>query len=312
MKGRLFIVCLLGMLAAGCGTKGPLTMYPFEAPDPVADLKAVHRENVLTVSWVHSRNEKDFISGFVVERAEDSQAFVRVASLPPDVFQYEDRAFEPGKNYSYRVAAVSKRGRPSGELALLRVSPKAIPQPPEKLEAVATAAGVEIRWTPAAPDVVYNVYKSTSPGQCGNAPVAGQLLKEPRFGDGVDRTAIVYYCVRSLYGTEPGDEGFPSAELTVMPSIYVPAVVEGLRGVASRKGVQLIWRESPEQWVQDYRIYRKNKGDTDFRMVGEAIVPAWLDTETFPSAVLYAVEAVGPVSPGRRSPAILVTPFQEP
>lgn len=313
LRSTLIPVCLSGALAAaGCGMKGPLTMYPYEAPEQVSDLRALHRENVVSLSWSHPGNEKNFIKGFVVERADDGRTFMRIATLTPDVRSLEDRAIAAGNSYSYRVAAVSKRDRMSDEYALIRVAPKTLPQPPGALEAVATREGVEVRWTPVAREVLYNVYKSASPGKCGTALLNAQPVKEARFADSIDRIAVVYYCVRSLYGGDILDEGFPSSELAVMPSLYVPKAVEGLRGVASRQGVQLIWRESPEQWVQEYRIYRKGYRDADYRPVGTSLVPAYLDSHKASSPVSYMIEALGPVSGSPRSAAILVSPFQEP
>lgn len=286
-------------------------MRPFEAPEPVGDLTAAHRENVLTLTWSHPGSEKNFIKGFVIERAENGHGFVQIASLSPDERRYEDRMFVAGRSYSYRLAAVSKRDRLSDEYALIRVVPQTPPLPPTGLRAVATLRGVEIRWEPV-PGLFYNVYKSNSVGQCGSAMLNGRPLQEAIFQDGVDRTSVVYYCVRSLYGGDIGGEGVPSSELSVMPSLYVPAMVEGVRGVASRKGVQLIWRESAEQWVQEYRVWRKGARDADYRLVGTSLVPAWLDTEALSAPASYVVEAVGPVATSTRSAVILVKPFQEP
>lgn len=302
---------LLALLTA-CGSKGPLTMYAYEAPEAVSDYTALHRENLLTITWQHPKSEKDFIKGFVIERAEDGNGFVELASLPKEARSYEDRSFRAGKTYAYRVAAISLRDRRSDVSDTLRVAPRQLPQPPTGLKVAVTNSGIAVSWTPVAGDVRYNLYKSTSAGQCGNAVVNAQPLREPRYEDRVDPVSVTYYCVRSLYDTALRDEGFVSDEVPVLPSIYIPGRVQGLRGVASRQGIQLIWRENPEQWVAAYTVYRKGPGDADFRRVGESVVPAWLDAAPLRGAAWYAVEARGPVSHGQRSAAVQVLPFQEP
>lgn len=299
-------------LLAACGSKGPLTMYAYEAPEPTTDYTALHRENLITIMWQHPKSDKDFIKGFVIERAEDGNGFMELASLPKEARSYEDRSFRPGKTYTYRVAAISLRDRRSDVSDTVRVAPRQLPQPPTGLKVAATNSGVALSWIPVSGDVRYNLYKSTSAGQCGNALVNAQPLREPRYEDGVDPVSVTYYCVRSLYDTALRDEGFVSDEVSVLPSIYIPGSVQGLRGVASRQGIQLIWRENPEQWVTTYIVYRKGPGDADFRRVGESVVPAWLDAAPTKGAAWYAVEAQGPVAHGRRSAAVQVLPFQEP
>ena len=287
-------------------------MSAYEKPDTVSNLRAVHRENAVTISWSYPGGEKYFISGFVVERTESGQQWRRLAVLPTDAASYVDTSFVPGAVYQYRVLAVSRKDRLSDVPSPIRVAPRDLPAAPSGLDAKATVEGMELRWNAVGSGVKYNVYKATVSGACGSALATGAPLDAPFFRDAANPASTVYYCVRSLYATEILDEGFPSSEYAVAPGMYIPGRVAELRGIAAEQGVQLIWGERPEHWVKTYRVYRKLKNENEFRMIGETLIPAYLDDAPDNAAALYAVEAVGPEQTGRRSEPVLVVPYQAP
>lgn len=300
------------LVLAACGAKGPLSMSAYEKPDAVSNLRAVHREKAVTISWSYPGGEKYFISGFVVERAGPEQQWRRLAVLPTDAASHVDTSFVPGTVYQYRVLAVSRKDRLSDVPSAIRVAPRDLPAAPSGLDAKATVEGVELRWNTVGPDVKYNVYKAAVSGTCGNALATATPLDTPFFRDAANPASTVYYCVRSLYATEILDEGFPSSDHAVAPGLYIPGRVTELRGIAAEQGVQLIWGERPEHWVKTYRVYRKLKNENEFHMIGETMIPAYLDDAPDNAAVLYAVEAVGPEQTGRRSEPVLVVPYQAP
>ncbi len=299
-------------LLAACGAKGQLSMVAYEKPDEVSNLRAVHRENAVILSWSYPGGEKYFIAGFVVERADSGQQYRRLALLAADTTNYVDTSFVPGAVYRYRIFAVSRKDRLSEAVVPVRVEPKPIPAPPAGLQAKTTDEGVELRWQTAGPGVRYNVYKSTVRGTCGESLASASPLDTPVFRDTVNLASTVYYCVRSLYATELLDEGFPSAEHAVAHEMYVPGRVSELRGIAAKQGVQLIWNERPEHWVKSYRVYRKLQNENELRMIGETVIPAFLDDSPDKAGAFYAVEAVGPLHTGLRSSPLLISPYQEP
>ncbi len=311
-SGLMLFVAAGFFLLAACGAKGQLSMAAYEKPDDVSNLRAVHRENAITLSWSYPGGEKYFITGFIVERADSGQQYRRLAVLAADTTNYADTSFVPGAVSQYRVFAVSRKDRLSEATVPVRVEPKPLPPPPTGLKARTTDEGVEIRWQTTGPGVRYNVYKSTVRGTCGEVPASASPLDVPVFRDSVNQTSTVYYCVRSLYATDLLDEGFPSAEYAVAPGMYVPGRVADLRGIATKQGVQLIWSERSEHWVKAYRVYRKLQNEKEFRMIGETVIPAFLEDSPDKAGALYAVEAVGPLHIGLRSSPLLISPYQEP
>lgn len=310
--GGLLLPAAILLFVTACGAKGSLSMSSYEKPDAVDNLRAIHRAGALTLFWSYPGGEKYFIKGFVVERADAGQPFRRLAVLPADTMNYADASFAPGAVYQYRVLAVSRKDRLSDVAAPIRVEPRPLPARPPDLEAKASDEGVELRWKSVGSGIRYNIYKTTMRGTCGEVLAAAKPADSPVFRDGANPTATVYYCVRALYATDVLDEGFPSEEYAVAPSLYIPGRVVELRGIAAEQGVQLIWGERPERWVKTYRVYRKLNNQKEFLAIGETAIPAFLDRNPDGAPAAYAVEAVGPVQAGQRSASVLVHPYREP
>ncbi|HMK43525.1 MAG TPA: fibronectin type III domain-containing protein [Dissulfurispiraceae bacterium] len=313
---RTFLVCLAvaGVLSlCACGSKGQLTMRAYEKPEPVASLTAVHREDVVTLAWSYPAAERSFISGFIIERAEPGKPFSRVVLLPSEASSYIEKNYSAGSVYEYRVLAVSRKDRISDVIPPLRVAPRVLPAPPATVKAEVVNEGVELSWgAVGGDDTRYNVYRSAVRGACAvSAAVNSTPLPETKLREVVSPLGTVYYCVRSLYATPLLDEGFASAEVAVEPYQYVPGRVEDLRGIATPRGVQLVWRERPEQWVKQYRVYRKDVRSTALSLIGESAVPAFLDMTPSGEAASYTVEAVGPVVVGQRSAELHVAPLEK-
>ncbi|HSW64902.1 MAG TPA: fibronectin type III domain-containing protein [Dissulfurispiraceae bacterium] len=310
--GGVLLSAAILFFVTACGAKGSLSMSSYEKPDAVDNLRAVHREKSLTLFWSYAGGEKYFISGFVVERADAGQPFRRLAVVSADATNYVDESFIPGAVYHYRVLALSRKDRLSDVATPIRVEPKPLPAAPTGLEAKATAEGVELRWKSVGAGMRYNVYKSTVRGTCGEVLAAAQPTDTPVFRESANPTSTVYYCVRALYSTDVLDEGFPSEEYAVAPSLYIPGRVVELRGIATEQGVQLIWGERSEYWVKTYRVYRKLNNQKEFLVIGETTIPAFLDRVPDSASAAYAVEAVGPVQAGQRSASVVVHPYREP
>jgi fibronectin type 3 domain-containing protein len=104
----------------------------------------------------------------------------------------------------------------------------------------------------------------------------------------------VYYTIRALHNTPLLDEGYPSAEIEVTPSLFVPSAPTELRGLRAQGKIILMWRESPETWVKGYRIYRKKEKEKEFTLLDEVKVPTFSDTGRAGKKVRYMVRALGP------------------
>ncbi|HEX8949387.1 MAG TPA: fibronectin type III domain-containing protein [Dissulfurispiraceae bacterium] len=315
-RERLLYLLLLMVvpLFFSCGKKGDPTLYTFEKPSPVKDIKALHREDKITLSWPYPADEREIIKGFYVEKAEVDErgAFKNLAFLKSDASRFVDTEFKAGRTYFYKMRVYSLRDVISDESPVLRVTPAELPPPPSGLSYKVTGNAVEISWerVPGS-KVSYNIYRSYEKGVYPPSPLNGTPLQEPFFEDKVNLERVSYYTVRSLLDTPIMDEGYPSAELAVDPASFVPSSPFGLKFVPSHKKVFLMWNENPEPWVRGYRIYRKRAGETEFRIIGESLTPAFTDPEPLTSETFYYVTAVGPQKESRPSEFIKVQPIVE-
>lgn len=320
MRPEVRAALIAGLLIAlfllpSCGRKGMPTVKTFEKPAPVQQAKAFHRGDELIISWEYPRDQRQKISGFRIGKTEEDSGVTREAEvLPQDAAEFADRDFEPGKRYTYFILPVNRRGIPSDEAVSLSVSPRRLPPPPAGLTFSPRSEALELRWTPvdvALQKVRYNVYKSAKMGEYGRTPVNPKPLGEPLFTDTLDMNAKVYYTVRSLLDTETGDEGRPSAEITVNPETFVPSPPSGLQFVPSPDDVVLMWQGNPEAWVGGYRIYRQREGEKGFTRVGGSITPAFRDPGTVKVKTRYYITAEGPGQESRPSPVVETMPLQE-
>src|SRR5512135_161107 len=154
----LTVLCAVGLLLfAACGQKGRPTMKSFEKPSPVTEMKAIHRDGKVIISWFYSRQAKLTVKGFYIERAEGQAPFETAAFLNGDATLYVDDHFEVGKEYRYRIRVYSLRNVISDESPELKVKPVRLPEPPKNLAVRVTNDAVEITWQKAADGVTYNI-----------------------------------------------------------------------------------------------------------------------------------------------------------
>jgi predicted small lipoprotein YifL len=69
---RLFLIIVAVAsisFITSCGKKGDPTLKTFEKPMPVKEIRAVHREDELIISWSYPAAEREKIKGFHIEKA---------------------------------------------------------------------------------------------------------------------------------------------------------------------------------------------------------------------------------------------------
>ncbi|MCE5312821.1 MAG: fibronectin type III domain-containing protein [Nitrospiraceae bacterium] len=311
MTARYFfslVVFLSALLIVSCGKKGNLTLLTFEPPKQISELKAVHREDILTISWSISSSFN--LKGFSVERSEDGVNFRRISFNKPEQTSYSDSSFKPGSDYYYRVGAVSKRDIPGIYSPVKKVSPGILFQPPAGLSYRQDRDYVEISWQPVN-GALYNIYKGSDKDKTPSALLNAQPLQKPMLREKADFTKDVYYAVSSLNATELKDEGYLSDSLMISPSFFKPAAPSGIRYAQSKENVTLIWNENNEQWLSGYRIYRKRAGESSFSAIGDSVVPAFSDAEAASVKTLYCITALGRGSESPASEPIEINPLVE-
>lgn len=318
-RERLFFLCMILslFLIASCGRKGNPTLYSFEKPSSVKEIKTIHRENEIVVSWSYSALEKQKVKGFYVEKAEgDGVQYKRIAFLKNNILQFADKDFKAGLQYCYKVYVISLRDVISDDSPVVRVKPGELPLPPQALSHKITNDLVRVSWNDElsakrAGMKVYNIYKSYEKGTVPLTPLNRVPLKESFFEEAVEPEKHIYYTVRSLLDTEIRDEGYPSKEIEVGPGSFVPAKPSGLRYVPSARSVYLLWDENPETWIKGYRVYKKKAGESDFRTIGDAAVPTYKDNEPLTEKTFYYITALGPAKESSAAKMVEVDPIIE-
>ena len=310
--GLLIItVCIVALVS--CGRKGDPTLRSFEKPPPVTDIRVMHREDEIIISWAYPSSERDNIKGFYIERAEGAPNFTAppLTFLKNDVSRYTDKEFKLKTEYFYKIRVYSLRDVISADSPLIKVRPLPLYGPPTGLSYVLTNDALKIQWDHLGDSIRYNVYKSLEKGKYSLTPLNSVSVKDNFINDKVDINKPVYYTVRALQGTAIRDEGYPSAELEVNPGSFVPSGPSGLKYVIGDKKIYLMWNENSETWLKGYRIYRKRASDPEFSLAGESVAPAFADNELLTSTTYYYVTALGPEKESIASESVVVAPLVE-
>ncbi len=192
-SGRLLLLALVGLAAAGCGKKGPPVAPERRVPAAVLGLTATVEGNAIVLTWTNPATRadgtrmKDLTALRVHRRAEPREAEPKPAMLSRGkVVGYDEvasiRLAEPapakvegtrvswadrinlsiGQRYVYLVTAVDGLGRSSPPSARLAVTFLAAPLPPQTLTATAGDSEVHLSWAPP-------------PGLVDGSPLAGAL-----------------------------------------------------------------------------------------------------------------------------------------
>ncbi|MEW6738662.1 MAG: fibronectin type III domain-containing protein [Nitrospirota bacterium] len=321
-RQRLLLALLLicsALFIISCGRKGDPTLKTFEKPIPVKEIRAVHREDELAISWSYPASERAKIKGFYIEKAEiksqesgvQSPEFKNITFLKNDISQFVDKDFKTKQEYFYRIRVYSLRDIISDESPILKIKPLPLPDRPTGLKYSVTKDSVVIKWDWVCAEFKYNIYKSYEKGKYPASPLNNIPLTATSFSDKVEKDKPAYYTLRALLDTNIKDEGYLSEELEVNPETFIPSQPHNLKYVPSEKKVYLMWDENPEVWIKGYRIYRKKGMETEFTLIGESTLPAFTDNEPLSSKRSYFITAVGPGKEGTPSETVEVHPLPE-
>lgn len=285
---------LISLVIPACGRKAPPTLKAYEKPQPPSGLTAVHRQEKILVSWSYPDNLRSTLKGFQVMRAE-GEGFERRGFVGNEGNSFTDDRFSPDTSYQYRVMAQNLKDILSDGSNIVTVTPKRVPPPPGDIQVSAANDAVQLSWQSSGEGVCYHVYRTTEKGRYSDAPIHKDPVCSTSFSDTtLFRDKPVYYTIRAFHNTPLLDEGYPSAEIELTPSLFVPSAPTELRGVRAQGKILLMWRESPETWVKGYRVYRKKEREKEFTLLDEVKVPTFTDTGKVGKKVRYMVRALGP------------------
>lgn len=199
----------------------------------------------------------------LVQRAGAAEGpFSTVATVDGEKGRYRDgEGLEDATTYYYRLVTLDGFGQQSVPTRVKESMTAPPPAPPPQLQADAPAAqAVSLRWTasPGEGVVRYRVERRPAAEEGGFGQVAEVGGLEFREGGTAssplaDETGYVY---RVRAENRVGAVGPPSAEAVVVTR-PPPAAVTGLTATGGElRCVPLLWRQSPEEDVVAYEIYR--------------------------------------------------------
>lgn len=284
-------------LLCSCGKKGDPTLRLYEKPEPPSDFTAVHRESDIILSWEFPKNKESSAKGFILFKSENGE-FKKTAFLANTFRSYKDSDFQTGVLYRYKIVTLSLKNVTSDDSRVQEATPSELPSPPESLSYSLGNDTLNIMWNSQGEGILFNIYKREKEAFFTSVPLNKEPLRIPVFLDSFHISKTVYYTVRSLKITNIINEGPPSAEIIVDPSELMPSAPSELQAVSTREKVYLIWKEPAETWISGYRIYRQMGREALYVLIGETVIPSFIDTATPSVARNYRVTAVGPSREG--------------
>jgi uncharacterized protein len=210
-----------------------------------------------------------------------------------------------GQRYTYVVVALDENGRPSPPSNRVLVSLAAAPTAPPRIDAQPGDAQVRLAWdapatlvdgSPAPEDLVYDVFRGTSPGVPAGRPLNPEPIAARQFVDLTAQNDVTYYYAVRAHLGPGGAESPPSAVATATPEDATPpAQPRGLVAVLAGPTVRLAWQAVPDADLAGYRVYRSTtagRGHTPLTPVPQAGT-TYVDTSVRPGQTyFYVVTAV--------------------
>lgn len=304
MKPVWFLASLLWL--TGCGYTGEPLPPALNLPTRVQDVAVVQRGDQLIIQFSLPRTSTE---GLVLKSTPEVRVYVgatppghfdpgswaaqaRVLSAPSEANRYVTPGAEfAGKDVVVSVKVLNARGRDAGfsNFAPVHVIPALAV--PAAVRAQATAQGVALSWTGAAPE--FRVLRQ-GPGEkqftlLASVPASPFVDAQAVFGK------TYHYLVQAVAKVPTGsaESELPAAVGITPQDVFPPAVPAGLSAVVGTKSVELVWTRNSEPDLALYRVYRSAPGGT-WQALGETrATPNYSDrTVAAGQTYRYAVTAV--------------------
>lgn len=219
-----------------------------------------------------------------------------------------------GQRYTYVVVALDENGRPSPPSNRVVVSLAAAPTAPPRVDAQPGDAQVRLAWdapptlvdgSPAPEDLVYDVFRGTTPGTPAGRPLNPEPIAGRQFVDLTAQNDVTYYYVVRARLGPGGSESPPSAVVTATPEDATPpAQPRGLVAVLAGPTVRLAWQAVPDADLAGYRVYRTTTAGRGHALLTPTPLAGttFVDTDVRPGQTYYyMVTAVDRAKRGNES-----------
>jgi hypothetical protein len=300
----LFLAVFVCLAIAGCGYIGEPLPPALNIPQRVQDLRVLQYGDRLVIDFTIPPLTTEGLAVKEVGPAELTagpnatpfdlakwQAAAETIPLPADkagaVREEIPAGKWAGKDMVFGVRASNVKGRKSAWSNLVSVRVQAPLPVPAGLRAEATASGVKLTWSDAAPS-----YRVLRKGPDEQKPSVLAETEKPEYLDATAQFDRTYeYIVQALRDKA---ESEISAPVSITPKdVFPPAVPSGLNVVAGIGTVELAWDRDTEPDLRGYRVYRSVDGGEFQRIVDLIDVPAYSDHDIKAGKrYRYAVTAV--------------------
>jgi hypothetical protein len=178
-----------------------------------------------------------------------------------------------------------------------------VSEPVGGIKSVITEKSVDIQFSPPATTISgspvrdltgFRIYRSLT-GRAGSYDMVGETATPPFRDTQFEFGQTYFYQVRAVFGT-PGHVAMSDASqaLKVVPrDVFPPAPPQGLSGIYSAAGVELVWTASAEADLAGYNVYRLDDGTAQRLNKTLVATPIFRDATASPGKTLtYYVTAV--------------------
>lgn len=310
-KNLIFILLILCFFS-GCGRKTDPTLEDYLQPEPVEKLSLMAFQDKIVISWNYPERKKSKIESFFVER-ENSGQIKSLGFFDNQTNFIEDRDFNYGEIYKYRLFAISRKGIYSKSVESTIITKK-LPEV-ENLQYKIIDEGVMLSWQ-AKNSVMYNVYRIN---QDIKHFTEGEKLKELKeekikrgstdknfFLDKLNYSAfnpesssfLIYLVTPYISENSTYIEG-KGTKIIIPLDDFIPSKPQEVFWTVNEKGVYISWREVAQKWIKGYIICRKTLKDSDFVIIGQPMIPLFFDVEynisNLKTPVYYKIFSAGPL-----------------
>mgnify|MGYP002395825182 CR=1 FL=1 len=239
-----------------------------QPPQQVSGVNAFSQGTTITISW--NANTDSDLAGYRVFRSRRmNQGFEQITTelLEPLQTYFKDDDLEPGKNYSYKIAAVDKSGNVGQQslAAMARIRDNQPPDAVKNLTVIYNGEQVELSWNPVSQQENFRSYvllrKRLGAGNTSFARLNPDDLSKTSFldegaaGKGFLEGAKYEYAVLAMDSANNFSD--TTRMLLQIPDLTPPAPPTQLTA-RNRDGirVELNWDASSSADAVKYKIYR--------------------------------------------------------
>ena len=242
---KLIIACLLALVVAGCGRKGPLINPDALRTPAVSDLQAVQKGDHFQVSWSKpaapaTNKQVADVAVFKVLRREvfppaqdceectDAYHVLKTVDIefPKEVvirngrYIISDFDLIPGRIYQYKLVSILKDNSTALDSNKARRKMLLPPTAPT-LHLTPTSTSIGLEWTqpasaPGSAPLGYNIYRSETGKESALLPLNSVPITDTRYEDLKAQRNVSYrYTVRAVLTMDKETvESIPSNEMT--------------------------------------------------------------------------------------------------